>query len=340
VQSLGGVAERSNAAVSKTVSGSWVRRGFKSLPLRFVFLAAVAGTFLIEAPAADAHVRSGLTAVDFRAGVSSSPGVLSVHVYDSDLALALTVAEGNDVVVLGHLGEPAIRIDDDGVAVNEASPTARGMGLVKRSGRSWEHTSNRRSVVWHDSRLRGLPPGVDRGRWQVPLLVNGQRSRLAGEAWRVRAPSAWPWFVLGLPFVGAIALLLVLRRPQLFRSAAVSFGILSAAGAVVGAAGFAFDTYSSEGKWVEAANELIFVLVGVIVVVRGSPVTRALAGGALGLLGLAVGLTKIPVFLHGVVLSALPAGPARVLVALTIWAGAAATAAGLSVFADVLEPAP
>src|SRR5215471_5128743 len=33
--SVGGVAERSNAAVSKTVSGLWVRRGFKSLPLRF-----------------------------------------------------------------------------------------------------------------------------------------------------------------------------------------------------------------------------------------------------------------------------------------------------------------
>jgi hypothetical protein len=32
--SLGGVAERSNAAVSKTVSGGFVRRGFKSLPLR------------------------------------------------------------------------------------------------------------------------------------------------------------------------------------------------------------------------------------------------------------------------------------------------------------------
>ena len=29
------MAERSNAAVSKTVSGFWVRRGFKSLPLRF-----------------------------------------------------------------------------------------------------------------------------------------------------------------------------------------------------------------------------------------------------------------------------------------------------------------
>ena len=32
---LGGVAERSNAAVSKTVTGGSVGRGFKSLPLRF-----------------------------------------------------------------------------------------------------------------------------------------------------------------------------------------------------------------------------------------------------------------------------------------------------------------
>ena len=34
--SAGGVAERSNAAVSKTVTGGSVRRGFESLPLRFV----------------------------------------------------------------------------------------------------------------------------------------------------------------------------------------------------------------------------------------------------------------------------------------------------------------
>src|SRR5213596_2933538 len=41
----GGVAERSNAAVSKTVSGLWVRRGFKSLPLRLVglFSASLSG---------------------------------------------------------------------------------------------------------------------------------------------------------------------------------------------------------------------------------------------------------------------------------------------------------
>jgi hypothetical protein len=46
------------------------------------------------------------------------------------------------------------------------------------------------------------------------------------------------------------------------------------------------------------------------------------------------------VLLHGIVLSALPADLARVLVVLAIWAGAAATVAGLTVFSTVLESAP
>jgi hypothetical protein len=37
--SVGGVAERTNAAVSKTVTGLWVRRGFESLPLRLLVIA-------------------------------------------------------------------------------------------------------------------------------------------------------------------------------------------------------------------------------------------------------------------------------------------------------------
>jgi hypothetical protein len=41
--SRGGVAERSNAAVSKTVSGGFVRRGFKSLPLRLSSFAVGSG---------------------------------------------------------------------------------------------------------------------------------------------------------------------------------------------------------------------------------------------------------------------------------------------------------
>ena len=58
---------------------------------------------------------------------------------------------------------------------------------------------------------------------------------------------------------------------------------------------------------------------------------------ALGLLGLVVGLSKVPALTHGVVLSALPDTVARVEVALTLWTSVAATALGLVLFADVLE---
>jgi hypothetical protein len=42
------VAERSNAAVSKTVSGGFVRRGFKSLPLRLTEKPAGNGGFSVS----------------------------------------------------------------------------------------------------------------------------------------------------------------------------------------------------------------------------------------------------------------------------------------------------
>jgi hypothetical protein len=87
---------------------------------------------------------------------------------------------------------------------------------------------------------------------------------------------------------------------------------------IASAAGFAFDTYASGGKWVEFGDSLVFVAVGAAVIARGSPNARAIAGGALGLLGLWVGLTKLPVFRHGVVLSVFPP-TARALVALTVW---------------------
>jgi hypothetical protein len=52
------------------------------------------------------------------------------------------------------------------------------------------------------------------------------------------------------------------------------------------------DSYGSGGKWVAAANELVFALVGIAFVVRGSRQVKAIAGGAFGFLGLGVGLSK------------------------------------------------
>lgn len=102
------------------------------------------------------------------------------------------------------------------------------------------------------------------------------------------------------------------------RPAAAVFGAVAALGTVATAATFALQGSASQGRWVEGANELVFALVGLAVLARGSADARSIAGGALGLLALSVGLSKTPVFLQRVVLSAFPATLTRVLVALTI----------------------
>jgi uncharacterized membrane protein YidH (DUF202 family) len=90
---------------------------------------------------------------------------------------------------------------------------------------------------------------------------------------------------------------------------------------------------------VEAGDEAVFALVGLVVAFRGSPDVRAIAGGALGLLAFGVGLTKIPALSHGVVLSVLPEWAARVGVVLMLASGAAATALGLVILYETMERA-
>jgi hypothetical protein len=282
----------------------------------------------LAAPApASAHVRTGSVAVDYRVHVFPTRLPLAAHVYLGDRALRLTVRPGHSVTVLGYGGEPFVRIEDSGVTIL-GSPTAAALRLKP------EHRSGR-SFLWHDARVRGLPPGIDRGRWTIPLRVDGRPGRLTGELLRAERPSPWPWLALGLPFAAATAV--VLRRRRGLTRPAVALGVLAGAATIVTAAAFAFASNASQGRWVEAGNETVFALVGLAVVVRGSRSARVIAAGALGLLALAVGLTKIPVFLHGVVLSAFPATPARAAVALTIWIGAAATALGIVLFDEVLE---
>lgn len=267
----------------------------------------------------------------------------AVRVYESDQALGLTVRRGHTVVALGYTGEPFLRIGAEGVTVNASSPTAAALGLLGRAhaaapiASGWYLKSDRPTAIWHDARVRALPPGVPRRQWSIPLVVDGRRVSLEGEVWRISAPSLWPWLALVVPFVALTALLLV-RGQALRRNALVALGVATATGTVAVAAVFALAASASAGTWIEGANEFVFVLVGLAVVARGSADARSVAGGALGLLGLSVGLSRVPVFLHGVVLSALPAAFARLSVAFTIAAGAAATAVGLAVFFDLLEP--
>ena len=126
----------------------------------------------------------------------------------------------------------------------------------------WRLRSKSPSVTWHDARLRGLPQGIDRGRWTIPLVLDGRRVRLTGELIRVHRPRAWEWFALGVPFLLVTALLLVRRRLPELRLGAVAFGLAATACMLAADAGFAFDSYASEGKWLEFGNVLVFALVG------------------------------------------------------------------------------
>jgi hypothetical protein len=196
------------------------RFDLKSLSLRFLLVVLVA---LAAPPAAGAHGRSGRVAVDYRADVLRVPHGVTARVYESDLAVRLTVAAGRRVVVLGYLGEPFIRIGPAGVSVSKTSPTAGGAKAVVHG----------RAVVWHDARVRGLASGAKRKRWSIPLIVDGRRTRIEGELWRVSAPPAWPWIVLGLPFLLVVALLLAAWPTRWIRAAAVCFGLAAAVGLVV-----------------------------------------------------------------------------------------------------------
>jgi len=301
----------------------------------FVGLALLA---LVAPPSAGAHIRSDAVAVDYRARVLAVPASLAVRIYESDRAVRLTVAPGHSTVVLGYLDEPFVRVTAAGVEVNAAAPTTGAAAFTLIHSAGWQRLSESRSVTWHDNRVRALPPGIDRARWQIPLLVDGRRVSLQGELWRVREPAWWPWLLIGLPFV-LVSLLVFFRRRPAVSSAAAAFGLLAAAGLVASGAGLAFDTYASTGKWIALGNELALAVAGVAVIAIGTRVARGLAGGALGLLGLAAVALTFPVLLHGVVLSVFPATVARVVLALTLWSAVAATAFGLVVFEDELASA-
>jgi len=83
-----------------------------------------------------AHLRSGTVAVDYKASVlTPSGGAYKAQIFQSDRALSLMVRRGHDVIVLGYLSEPMLRLDGAGLSINAASPTAVAEKLVKTSQR-------------------------------------------------------------------------------------------------------------------------------------------------------------------------------------------------------------
>lgn len=287
---------------------------------------------------AGAHLRTGTVAVDDLPRVTAPlrSAAFSVRVLLSDRALALSVRPGHSVVVLGYLGEPFLRVDGRGVAVNAASPTAVTAKLLSRmeparGGAVWRVRPGD-SVVWHDARTQSPPAGAGPVVWHVPVLVDGRPAAIRGETRRLPPPALWPWLALLGAFLVPTAALA--RRA---RAGATALAAPAGVAAVATSAGFALDAYASPGTWITALDETVLLLVAAGVMLRGPE--RARAGGAIavGLLAVAAGLGKGAMFLHPIVLSVLPGAAARACGAVAVAAGVAAAALGCVVYAAALR---
>jgi hypothetical protein len=271
--------------------------------------------------AASAHLRSGTVAVDYRVSVAEAhTRAYDARIYQSDHGLSLTIKRGHQVAMLGYLGEPVFRLDRTGLWINAASPTALGIGLLARGDAvsapspRWRVDRGRTTATWHDARVQTLPPGVQSGRWRVPLTVDGRALALEGRLWRFPAPDVWIWSGVLAALVLSVAVPLRLRRREVTRRAAVGFCGVAAAASVILTCGFALDEYASPGTWILGLNATALLVFGLWGALRGPKSLRLAGVIGVGLLAAAVGLINGAVFLHPIVLAALPAPVIRALV--------------------------
>jgi hypothetical protein len=310
--------------------------------LRPTILIAVALALLTNPVAASAHLRSGTVAVDYHASiVRPVTAAYSAQIYQSDHGLSVTVKPGHVVVMLGYLGEPVFRLDQTGLWVNAASPTAVAVRLLSKGQATeaaaprWRLQRARRSVVWHDARDQGLSPGVDQGTWTVPLIVDGHAALLQGRLRRFPAPSLWRWCGLLACLLVAGGLPPAVIRRDLARASAVAFAIVAAGASVVVALAFAFDAYASPGTWIEGFDAIAFLAVGIGVLWRGPEGLHLAAAIGVGLVSLALGLLDGAVFFHPIVLAILPGGVVRVAELMAIGAGLNAAVLGCLFYDEI-----
>lgn len=212
-------AGRSGHAFCRVVAGV-------GLALGFVLLTA--------APAA-AHGVGGLEPTNYETRVDGiRPATLGLEARPVDLSDRIELRNDTDrnVTVLGYEGEPYLRIGPDGTWQNSRSPAVflNRLRIPERAaphGRydadappDWRKVSDEPLAAWHDHRAHFMgredPPAVQAARgtahfvirdWRIPLVYEGKRLTITGDARWIPGPSPWPWVLAAGGLALAVAVL-------------------------------------------------------------------------------------------------------------------------------------
>jgi hypothetical protein len=244
----------------------------------------------------------------------------------------VSVEPGHTVIVRGLLDEPMVRFAAGSVEANRQSPTANADRIVT-AGTGWKRVAGGRSFAWHDHRLAPPHGGTGTvGRWSVPVTIDGRPAAITGTFVRVPSPNLLPW-LLGAAASAATIIVVAVRRPRIRTTLVLVLAIVAAVAALAAIAAFAVRDAPTGGvQWFQLAGGAIVAIAAAAVLARTHGTRRTAAAGVIGALAAAAMLSSLPIFRHGVVISALPAGFARLACAAAVVAGICA--AGLSFLAD------
>lgn len=291
-------------------------------------------------PARPTNDRSEVIAIE-----PATPGA-RVDVVGGDAFLRVRVEPGHTVEIPGYDDEPYLRIDADGtVNQNEHSPT-RWVNSARYGATEppppeaavdaepdWRVVGDGGDHVWHDHRIHSMG-GPVQPRWEVPMTIDGQPVAVQGTLIRSAAPNAWPWIVLAVAAAAGVALAIT-RRPGPARVALV---VVAGAAVVVGGAEIAeLPADTRTGVWVVVLPVLGLIAAVLALAPRPTWLPAPFTAGA-GAALVAWGVKRFGVLDHAVLLTGLPDGLDRAVVALALGIGAGAALAGAAIALGLKRP--
>jgi hypothetical protein len=304
-----------------------------------VLVAAMLAVDGVGRPAA-AEVPAGDTESTVTSVEPPTPAI-DVRVIGGDETVRLDVDPGHEVVVLGYLGEPYLRIDPSGdVYENQRSPAVSANADRYSTGApqpsadagaapEWALVGSGGTFEWHDHRMHWMTeavpapgePGDLVFAWTIDLTVDGAPVAVGGELRRGAASAAWPWFVLAAA-VAAIGLVIGLRRRAAPVAVAAAAAVTAIAVALTVGERVALECWSC-GRLFDLLPVAVAVVAVVVMAVVRSP-GRRLAAAAVALVALTGWLLiHLRALTRPVVVSAWPDAAVRGAVAVALGVGVA-----------------